>query len=79
MSPRVSSQLSNLLKVYQCHFGWASEMDNLGTMEINEIRFLTLGSDQLRHLNATKIDPDVEGAMTANEEIGSYAGSAWDD
>ena len=53
-------------------------MDNLGTMEINEIRFLSLASDQLRHLNATMIDPDVEGAITAHEETGSYAGSAWD-
>jgi len=54
------------------------QMDNLGTMEINEIRFLSLASDQLRHLNATKIDPDVEGAMTANEETESYPGSAWE-
>ena len=47
-------------------------------MEINEIRFLSLASDQLRHLKAKKIDPDVEGAMTANEETESYPGSAWE-
>jgi GINS complex subunit 2 len=56
------------------------QMDNLGIMEINEIRFLSLASDQLRHLNATKIDdPDAEGAMATNGDTASYAGSTWED
>lgn len=55
------------------------QMDNLGVMEINEIRFLGLASDQLRHLNAAKIDPDAEGVMAANGDTESYGGSTWED
>ena len=55
------------------------QMDNLGVLEINEIRFLSLASDQLRHLNASKIDPDTAGTITANGETGSDAGSTWEE
>lgn len=55
------------------------QMDNLGIMEINEIRFLSLALDQLKHLNAAKVDPDTEGTLEENVETTSYAGSTWED
>jgi GINS complex subunit 2 len=55
------------------------QMDNLGIMEINEIRFLSLALDQLRHLNAAKVDPDTEGTFEENVQTTSYAGSTWED
>jgi GINS complex subunit 2 len=55
------------------------QMDNLGIMEINEIRFLSLALDQLRHLNAAKVDPDTEGILEDNGETTFYAGSTWED
>jgi len=42
------------------------QMDNLGMMEINEIRFLSQAVNQLRLLNAARFEHDEEGDMDTN-------------
>jgi hypothetical protein len=51
------------------------QMDNLGAMEINEIRFLSQAVDQLRHLHGEKpdgeddLDSEKEGRSTMERNI----------
>jgi GINS complex subunit 2 len=52
------------------------QMDNLGMMEINEIRFLNQALDRLRMLSAVKSEVDEEG-MESNGGFGS-ADDAWE-
>jgi len=40
------------------------QMDNLGMMEINEIRFLNKALDRLRMLSTAKYNPEEEGVDT---------------
>jgi GINS complex subunit 2 len=47
------------------------QMDNLGLMEISEIRFLNKASDQLRQLNAVRTD--TEGGLGMDD------GTTWDE
>jgi len=53
-------------------------MDNLGMMEINEIRFLDHALDHLRMLSTSR--PEIEGddgnALASNGDYGSD--DAWD-
>jgi hypothetical protein len=43
-------------------------MDNIGMMEINEIRFLNQSMDRLRLLNAAKYDRDDTTEIDGNGE-----------
>jgi hypothetical protein len=53
-------------------------MDNLGMMEINEIRFLNQALDRLRTLSAVKYSREDEAALESNGEFGSVE-SVWED
>jgi GINS complex subunit 2 len=48
------------------------QMDNLGMMEINEIRFLNQALDRLRMLSTAKYNnPEEEESVDSNEDFGS--------
>ena len=47
------------------------QMDNLGMMEINEIRFLNQALDRLKMLNTAKYNPGEEDGMDSNADLGS--------
>ena len=53
-------------------------MDNLGMMEICEIRFLSQTLDRLRTLSVNKVDQEEDVNMEESAGFGSVA-SAWDD
>jgi hypothetical protein len=53
-------------------------MDNLGMMEICEIRFLSQTLDRLRILGVNKADQEEDTTMDDNAGFGSVV-SAWDD
>jgi hypothetical protein len=53
------------------------QMDNLGLMEISEIRFLNKAMDQLRQLNAVRTDPEGGLGMASNGDMDD--GTTWDE
>lgn len=54
------------------------QMDNLGLMEISEIRFLSKALDQLRQLNAVRGDTEGGGiGMEGNGDMDD--GTTWDE
>jgi GINS complex subunit 2 len=52
------------------------QMDNLGMMEINEIRFLDSTMDHLRRLSKARVERDEDGT---HESINNDEDDAWDD
>lgn len=53
------------------------QMDNLGMMEINEIRFLNQTLDRLRTLSSMKNEQEEEDRMESTDDIGS-TNDAWE-
>jgi len=54
------------------------QMDNLGVMEISEIRFLSHAMDQLRQLTEEKADGE-DNIDTVTDRSGTVQGSMADD
>jgi GINS complex subunit 2 len=53
------------------------QMDNLGLMEISEIRFLNKALDQLRQLNTVRTDTEGGLGMDSNGNVDD--GTTWDE
>ena len=53
------------------------QMDNLGMMEINEIRFLNEALDRLRMMNTAKYNAEEKESVDSNDDFGS-ADDTWE-
>lgn len=53
------------------------QMDNLGMMEINEIRFLDQALDRLRMLSTAKYNAEEKESVDSNDDFGS-ADDTWE-